>query len=77
MAGIFFIGKINFYVTLDCFCARPIAILVDSMQRNPDVRANGNSTRRRAGEPDVIPSKIPLPVGDLDLPSNTQFLGPT
>ena len=63
--GDFLLGKFN--VTLDCFYGRPVGMLVDSMQGNPDVRVTGNSSWQRAGKSWHHPhSKVPLPMRDLD-----------
>ena len=58
----------KFNVTLDCFCCRPIRTLVDSMEGNSDVRATVKVAWRRAGKIPTSPppSKVSLPVGDLD-----------
>jgi len=46
--GVFSLGK--FYLTLCCFCDRPVGMLVDSMRENIDVRATGNGACRHVGK---------------------------
>jgi len=63
--GTFSFEKFN--VTLDCFCGRPIRMLVNSMWGISDVRETGNSALWHAGKSwRHPPSKVTLPVGNLD-----------
>ena len=60
----FSLGKFN--VSLNCFCGRPVRMLVDSMRGNPDIMATGNGAQGRAGKSGRHPfSNVPLPVGSV------------
>jgi len=46
--GNFSLGKCD--VTLECFYSRPVWMLVDSMQANPNIGPTGNGSGQRAGK---------------------------
>jgi len=60
-------GKFNVTLEwLDCFCGWPVGMLVDSMWVILESGQLGMVLGSMRGNPDVSPSKVSLPVGDLD-----------
>ena len=67
----------KFNVALGYFCGRPIGTLVDSMRKNPDVRATGDAVLGSVQQnPDVDPSKVSLPMWHLGPNLSRSSFGP-
>ena len=65
--GDFSTGKFNVTLEwLDCFCGWPVGTLVDSMWVILESGQLGMVLGSMRGNPDVSPSKVSVPVGDLD-----------